>query len=893
MARSRRSQEENSMKAGDIIGSYRVLEKLGEGGMGEVYRARDHKLNRDVALKIVSPAVLDSDRLQRFVREAQSLAALNHPHIAQIYGLEDSTDTRALVMELVEGEDLAQRLARGPLPLDEALPIGRQIAEALEAAHEVGIVHRDLKPANVKVRADGTVKVLDFGLAKALDTADGRRQPADANTPTFTSPAVTQAGIILGTAAYMSPEQARGRPVDKRADIWAFGVVLFEMITGRVCFAGETVTDVLAGVVSRDPDWSALPPGVSPGLIRLLKRCTEKDQRVRLRDIGEARVALTMPETADVATSARPLARRPFTARVMPWVVAGLALAIAAAGWLMRPASPTPLRKLELALPSDGFGFALAPDGQRIAYRSQAKVLVSDLEHLEQRSLADSTPSARNAIFWSPDARFIGYNDADGRLWSVPATGGTPRLICTIPETRQLMGAAWLTDGSIVFSVWRGSLYKVAAAGGQASPLITIDPKKEIDVHEVVGLPDGRLIVATHLNTEDVTNLIYRIEIVGPASRELAFDAPLFPIARTPNGYLLMRRVDANPGVWAFRDTGRWPLHVEDGFLVAAGAEVPSASNDGMLLYSRSSSDPQMRELVWVDRAGQVIGHAGTEQAELSTPALSPDGQRVAFAARSGSNLDVHVLDLANNIPSRVTSEAEDQVLPSWFPGGRRLIFAEVSRTASHIVARNADGSGARDELGLGSSPSMAPDGRHVLFIVVQQGQGLLRYAQLSPDGSMGPAQKVFATSPEPDIRMARFSPDGRLIVYNERVPSSAVELSITRFPSGEGRWQVSIGGGRAPVWSRTGELFFAAGAGTGGPRQMMVAAIKGGEHVTVGSPVTLFSLPDDFDTPSAGPHYDVTADGKRLLMVRTRRAPGQSAVRWVLVQNWLSEFEK
>ncbi|MGH9202869.1 MAG: TolB family protein, partial [Vicinamibacterales bacterium] len=401
-----------------------------------------------------------------------------------------------------------------------------------------------------------------------------------------------------------------------------------------------------------------------------------------------------------------------------------MSIAIGAAGWLTRPAPDLTLRKLELALPGDGFGFALSPNGRHVAFRQQSRIVVSDLDRLELRNLAESSPPARNAIFWSPDSLFIGYSDADGRLWSVPTSGGTPRLICTIPETRQLMGAAWLTNATIAFSVWRGNLYHVAATGGPASPLLTIDPKTEIDVHEVVGLPDGRVLAATHLNTPDPTNLSYRIEIVTPTSRTVAFDAPLLPIARTSNGYLLTRRADVNAGVWAFRDTGRWPLRIEDGFLAAPGAEQPSGANDGSLLYSLSSSGAQLRELVWVDRSGQVLGQVGTAQPVLSSPALSPDGQRVAFATHDGSNFDVYVHDLTNNIPSRVTTEADEQVLPSWFPGGRGLLFAEWGRTERRMVMRNADGSGPRQELGVGNSPIVAPDGRHILFTIDEQGVG-------------------------------------------------------------------------------------------------------------------------------------------------------------------------
>jgi eukaryotic-like serine/threonine-protein kinase len=416
--------------------------------MGEVYRARDTRLDREVALKILSAEfAADPDRLQRFGREAQTLAALNHPHIAQIYGLEDTGEGYALVMELVDGEDLAARVARGPMPIEDVVPVAEQIAEALEAAHEQGIVHRDLKPANVKIRSDGTAKVLDFGLAKVLEPSSRSNVTALANSPTMANPgAMTSAGMVLGTAAYMSPEQARGKAVDKRADIWAFGVVLYEMLTGRNPFGGDTVTDVLSSVISSEPDWGVLPPDV-PGQVRwVLKRCLEKNPSLRLRDIGEARVALHRGEAdTDPPPGVGPRSAVTFSpnafARVLPWVVAALGVVAAVAVWLLVPTSARlPPRKLDLALPTEGTGFALSPDGQRLAFFESGQVRMIDLRRSESRDLAPAPAGARRFIFWSPDSAVVAFNTPDGKLWRVPADGGAPLVVCAIPESGSLIG---------------------------------------------------------------------------------------------------------------------------------------------------------------------------------------------------------------------------------------------------------------------------------------------------------------------------------------------------------------------------------------------------------------------------------------------------------------------
>jgi serine/threonine-protein kinase len=767
------------------------------------------------------------------------------------------------------------------------------MANALEAAHEVGIVHRDLKPANVKVRADATVKVLDFGLAKALDPAAGSRPPTAGleNSPTFTSPAMTQAGVILGTAAYMSPEQARGKPVDKRADIWAFGAVLFEMLTGRHAFPGDTVTDVLAAVVTRDPDWSQLPPSLPPRVEHLLRRCLDKDARTRLRDIGEARVEFARGDSKEPASAQRVPTARSRTAWLAPWAIALAAAAVALAIWVSRPQSEAPLRKLELSLPADGSAFALSPDGQHLAFRSHGAIVVNDFARLESRDLVMSTPGQRTVVFWSHDGRFVAYSDSDGKLWAIPASGGTPRLICTIPESRQLMGGAWLENDVIVLAVWRGSLYRVAASGGQPSAVLTIDPAKEIDFHDIVELPDGRVIVDTHLLTTAGDDS--RVEVVAtepPFARETVYGSGFWPVGFSDSGHLLFRRFDVNRGLWAFPYTGRWPLKVEDGFLVAPGAIQVTVAREGSVLYLLDSSAARQHEMVWLDRTGQVVGQIGPPQLDLNNPALSPDGQSIAFSARTGDNADILVRDLRTDMQVRVTSEADDQGLPSWFPTGKRILFSEVFGLTNRFATRNADGSGGRQDLGVGNGAAPSPDGKHVLFSIDDRGVSRQRYADLAADGTLGPPQRIFSTSPEPDARQGRVSPDGRLLAFTERTYSGLMEVQLTTFPSGEGRWPVSNGGGRSPVWSRSGELFFVGGANSG-PKDMMAVTFPPRQNITVGAPAKLFAISEEFSGGPNGPTYDVTADGKRLVMVRSRNA-GLPSQRLVLVQNWLSEFK-
>jgi Tol biopolymer transport system component/predicted Ser/Thr protein kinase len=872
-----------SLTSGERVGPYEVVSLLGTGGMGEVYRARDARLNRDVAIKVLRGDCVDQEGLPRFAREAQSLAALNHPHIAQIYGLEDN----ALVMELVEGDDLSGRLVHGPLAIDDAIAIARQIAEALESAHDVGIVHRDLKPANVKVRGDGTVKVLDFGLAKVWARAASGEDVL--NSPTIASPAMTAPGIILGTAAYMSPEQARGRPVDKRADIWAFGVVLYEMLSGRRAFPGDTITDVIAAVITREPDWSALPDGVPPRVRELLQRCLEKDPRLRLRDIGEARIVLGMPHAH--AHAAAPAVARTKFQQWLPWALAALTGVAAVAAWMLKPIPAGRLQKMELSLPATASAFTLSPDGRSIAYFTGGVLWVRDLAALEPRQLTTSISTGqRMGMVWSPDSSSIGYNTADSKYWVIAARGGAPLQVCTIPETGQLMGALWRRDGSIVLAVWRGNLYQVPAGGGEPRALLTIDPSKEVDFHSPVALPDGRLAVSTHLAPRDGIDPGYTIEVIDGVQRQPILAANVFqPFAYVEAGYFLAQRYDANQGIWALPYKGSGSLRADDAFAVAPGGDYPTADARGTLLYSLAPGGEQMRELVWVDRAGRVIGQIGSA-VNMSSPALSPDGTRVAFSARVDNTRDIWVRDVKSGADTRVSFEADDEVDPIWFADGRRVAY-HVARSGVfnvQLVMRDAGGGSERKDLAPAIGSQMSRDGRYLAFYIDERGRNRLRYATVSADGQVSTATPLF-TSSEPEAAGPTFSPDGRLLAYVERQPSGNMEVFVTRFPSGEGRLQVSVGGGRAPLWGANGELFFLAGA-TASPKQMMAVRIGAGDTLRAGAPMKLFDVGAELDASDGAANFDVSKDGKEFLMLRRVARDGQSS-RWVLVQNWPAEF--
>jgi Tol biopolymer transport system component len=884
-----------SLAAGTRVGSYQVLSLLGAGGMGEVYRARDLKLNRDVALKILPDSVSrDPDRLARFRREAQVLAALNHTNIGHIYGFEDSGATSGLILELVEGQTLADRIALGTIDPLEAASISKQIAEALEAAHERGIIHRDLKPANIKIGDDGTVKVLDFGLAKALEPVSAAELQAmdPANSPTMMSPASTQPGLVLGTAAYMSPEQARGKPIDKRADIWAFGVVLWEMLTGRMLFGGMSLTETLAAVIKDEPSLDQLPPATPPALRSLLARCLQRDPKTRLRDIGEARILLSQPLNAAAATASAPAHRRGW----LPLALGAIALAAlsGAVVWFFKPSAAVPLRRLEVAGPlATATDFALAPDGTRVAFVSAGHLYVRPFATLDVQDLGPVHASA-GRLFWSPDSRTIGFA-AEGSIITIPAAGGPPFVVCKIPASGTMLSAQWLRNDNILFSVWRDSLYSVASSGGKPAVYLAINPASEIDFHELSALPDGRLIVATHQRKPD--GIVGEL-VDGNRRAVLTSDPTLRGITYVPPGYLLFRRTIRNAGLWGLPFDGG-PLDLAKATLIQAGSEGYDVSDEGTLLVKLELR--RKLSFVWVDRGGAMSVLPGNP-ADLSHTALSPDGQRAAYIEGEWTESNLIVRDLATGVDTPLTFNKPDDSQgfapltesPAWFPDSHRILYVTGGVEATALMARNADSAGETRQIAKsGVFGIVSPDGRNLIFVEDDRGHGRLQLASLSADGTAGSARPMFQRDADPDILDVALSPNGRLLAYEASQPNRTSSIFLTEFPTGASRWLVAENGKR-PRFSPDGtQLYYVKSDADarGEPKALfMSAAVTLDPPVKVGVATELFQQ-NDTTGPQIG-DFEVSPDGKQFLMTMPVESPTNEN-RVVLIQNWTAAIKR
>ena len=856
--------------------------------MGEVYRATDTNLKRQVAIKVLPAAVAaDAERLARFQREAEILAALNHPNIAHVHGLEKSDGIVSLVMELVEGPTLADLLSHGSLPLADVSRIAKQIAEALEAAHEQGIIHRDLKPANIKVRDDGTVKVLDFGLAKAIDSTGERSQIGRLHltqSPTITSPAMTQAGVILGTAAYMSPEQAAGKPVDKRSDVWAFGVVLMEMLTGRQLFEGETVSHVIAAVLTKDPDWSTFPANTPSRLRILLRRCLERDPRRRLRDIGEARVAFDeMASGMDVAASptSRPAAA-PRRAPVWVWLLALVAVALAglAAGryaFVAPSPQPRPVR-FEIRA-GDATAAVLSPDGRQLAIVAQGQLWVRDLARLETRSLEKTNGAVRP--FWSPDSRTIAYG-ARGKLWKVLAEGGSPSAICDLASGLwdQDAGGAWLSDGTIVYSDGNVAMWQVSAQGGDPTIVLKPDPQRELHFHTASVLPDGKSVIyAVHRAGDGVgpntlaiwANHQARVLLELPGQ---TVDDPMY----APSGHILFTRAPANAGVWALPFSMTTLKAEGEPFLVAPGMRAPSVSVDGTLVMLPPRRQRPLN-LAWADRAGKILSRIDEPRFRQTTAAISPDGNRVAVVELSSGKADVWQYDIQRSTRTRLTGSG-NAVDPAWLADGRSvLITARPQGGQGPTIERvTADGSGRAETLVTGRLSAPSRDGTTMFFVIADKDGQRLWYRPLTGRDAK-PArfldQAFYSISGVP-------SPDGRFVAYDAAPGPDQSEIYLRRFPPSEGMWQISNGGGTSPRWSRDGHLYYANGA------DILEVEVTVDPDVRIGTPVRLFTrVPSGGSAPPAA--FDVSPDGKRFLIYEPIGDPTEQGI--AVVQHWFSEF--
>jgi serine/threonine-protein kinase len=897
------------MIPGTRLGPYQVDGQIGAGGMGEVWRATDTRLGRAVAIKLLPAAfAADPGRLARFEREAKLLASLSHPNIAGLYALEearaDGTDApvRFLAMELVAGEDLAQRLARGALPVADAIDVARQVAEALEEAHDKGIVHRDLKPGNIKLTPEGKVKVLDFGLAKAWsdDSAAGS-EPALSQSPTLAHTG-TAAGVILGTAPYMSPEQARGRPVDRRSDVWSFGVVLFEMLTARRLFDGETVSDTLAAVLKTAPDWTQLPAETPASVSRLLQRCLERDPRRRLQAIGEARIALTDGLAGD-GSAAAPLAPAPRTWAVLPWLVAAGALAVAAFLATREPA-PKPearLLQLDVQLADDlqlgsllGHTIALSPDGTQLAFGglagSEPALYLRTLDQPGAKLLPDTVRAQQP--FFSPDGREVGFF-AGNELRRVSVAGGASNLITAGGDAR---GATWGEDGTIVFSASQsGALMRVNANGGTPTPLTTLDPAKGERSHRWPSfLPGGRqLLVNVHAR-----NLTYddaAIELVDLASgRRRVLDATGSE-PRFAEGHVLFARggrLFAAPlDIAAGRLTGA-PLVLAQGVYteLRSGTAHYAASQRGLVAFVHGQEPNAQRLVELWDRAGAARPFLDRPATYLS-PRFSPDGTRVAIQIGDLGREDVYVALTAEGTLRRLTFDDQSDFSPVWSPDGTRILHASIANNLYFFSIRNADGSGTGRKVyearigELAIPTAWSPDGTTVLFHESARGTGLdLRALELA-SGKV----RILESSPFPEVD-GSFSPDGRFVVYSAGT-QGARQIYVRPLADGGGHWQLSSDGGLRPVWLRTGEIVYQR---PGRPISdwISVRARTSGGSFVAGSPRPLFRGRTDAEQLIR--NWDASPDGSRFAVVQpigtTAEAPG---VRVRLLVGWPRLLER
>ena len=874
-----------ALTPGTRLGAYEIAALLGAGGMGEVFRARDTKLNRDVALKVLPDSFAgDPDRLARFTREAQTLASLNHANIAHIHGLEESGGLRALVMELVEGEDLSQRIARGAIPVDEALPIAKQIAEALEAAHGQGIIHRDLKPANVKVRPDGTVKVLDFGLAKLAD----RPVPADvdvAQSPTRPLHA-TLGGVILGTPAYMSPEQARGKPVDKRADIWAFGCVVFEMLTGRTAFGRTGAADTLAAVLEHQPEWGMLPLRTPPRVERLLRRCLQKDRTRRLRDIGDALLDLDDAPEDDFAAAGPRISAGSRAAAAALFLVIGM---IVGAALVWRVAS-APARdpqqgvsgRFSIALGvSDALAnlenpaVAISADGKRLAFvaGSTPRLFLRELDESQARPVPGS--EGASAPFFSPDGRSVAFF-ADSRIKKVSVTGGDPVTVAGSAAAGNPRGGAWNVDGTIAFTPAPGTaIFGVNADGGTPQPLTKLDVARGEGAHHWPEfMPDGKAILYT-VGTGTATSWDDREIVVESLSTGERHVVAHGTAARyVASGHLVVARGGALTTIpfdpTRLQTTGA-PIRIAEGVMQSAfGAAQFSASRNGTFVYVAGGTST--RELVWFSRAGVAKTLPAPAQTYWSVR-ISPDGQRLALGVEAAS-YGVWLHDLARGTPTRLTFDGTS-AFPIWTPDGARLTFNSTkSGGVLNLFWRPADGSGEDERLATSDAIQIAnswsPNGR------------VLAYQNNSPQTG----RDIWLLSldqrdtPWPFLQTkyeeggAAFSPDGRWMAYvsTEAGPPNiyvvAMEWGRHPFPGPGEKVRVSSDGGGGPVWSRNGhELFYRNG------NSMMVTDVESGSRLRVGNPRVLFE--GRFGRTPFQADYDLSPDGQQFIMIQARGEQG------------------
>jgi len=895
------------VEPGQSLLHYRLIEKLGEGGMGVVWRATDTELDRDVAIKVLPDGFAgDAERLARFEREAKLLASLNHPNIASVFGLHRADGVRFLAMELVEGEDLADRLARGPLPVDEAMPLARDVAGALEAAHEAGVIHRDLKPANIRLTTDGGVKVLDFGLAKAFDaeTTSGEQPQRLSQSPTMTS-AGTVAGVILGTAGYMSPEQARGRPVDRRADIWAFGTVLWEMLTGRRLFEGETVSDTLAAVLRADPDWAALPPDAPHAALRLTRRCLQRDPKRRLQAIGDARVEIEEwlagpdDDTATAAGGPGGDAGRTLRAR-LPWLIAAAACALATLAVVLtlfrppRAESPALRAQVVLAprLGSVMAGFSFLPDGSGFVYPPEdfgSRLQVRRLAELEPRAVA-GTEGARDAQV-SPDGRWIAFT-AGTELRKVAFEGGASVVLAE--TTMEQRGISWSTDGYIYYVPGSNhAIWRVPADGGEAQPVTELpDPESSdgqfVNSHRWPSvLPGDRAILYLAGTAGDFEQ--GRIEVLDltRGTTSVLYTGGLYPryvpgghIAFVYDGTLMVmgfdpRSLEATSAPRALVDSVQ--------YTPSNGSAMFGVSSRGALLYVPGSDLAPERAADWAlpDGTRQRL----IEPFLLFGMRFSPDGRYLAYVNGMRTNADIWIQDLERGVSTRLTQEPRvEEVDPVWSPDSRWVFYAAGrDGPQPNIYRMRADGSGepvpvlSNDRI---TRPlDLSSDGRMLLLSFIDPSSGSdLALLRLDPDGRPTGEPEIFASS-EGDDGAARFSPDNRWIVYQSgKLFQTQIYL---RARDGGGRWQISRDGGIEPAWDWVKHRILFVQSTPDKELLMAVSfAVKDGQPV-IGPPE---AAPE-----GSASMFDVHPDGR--VLVATQDTASDPISHPILIEDWYRDF--
>jgi serine/threonine protein kinase len=895
---------------GKTLGHYQVGEQLGRGGMGEVYLADDLNLNRKVALKFLPDAFTgDPERMARFEREAKLLASLNHPNIAAIYGLEQAEGKRFLVLELVEGETLAQRLSKGALPIEDALGICRQIAEGLEAAHENGVIHRDLKPANVMITEGDKVKILDFGLAKAL--SDDTQSVDSSKSATLTE-AMTQPGVILGTAAYMSPEQAKGKAVDKRADIWAFGCILYECLTGKRTFEGETVTETLASVLKNEPDWQALPVTIPASIRFVLRRCLEKDMSWRFHCIGDLRILIE--DGRDIGEATAPVKRS-----WIAWCVASLCLLVAFALAFLhfheKAPSASESQRFQIPLPEKtnlvGSGvFSLSPDGRWLAFAATgsdnvSRIWVRPLGSLEARPLPGSENDGGTPYFWSPDSRFLVFWTGE-KLVKIDISGGPRQPLC---DYRMLViGGSWNRDGVIIFgSNHQGvGLMQISARGGSPSRLTTPAVSRQESSHKFpFFLSDGRHFLYWRASRKPEYDGLYVGSLDAKPEEqsskrlmETTYGTIYVPSSDSGPGHLLFLRegilmsqpfderrlelagdaVAVAEGIGSFRDFGYF-----------------SASSNGILVYRAGIGD---RRVTLINRRGEVLGTTG-EPGDYPTLAFSPDGTRAVVSRGEGAEGVRHLIlwlhDFGRGTNTPLTFSSSTNVSPVWSPDGRRIIFASNRTGVFNLYQKDASGVKDEEPLPKSSDPqipsSWSSNGRFLLYSA-QDPKTQYDLWVLPLEGDRKPMSFLRTEFNEVD---GHFSPDLHWVAYqSDESGSNEIYVRIFSTNSGAssqtgGKWQVSVGGGMGPRWRSDGkELYYLAPDG-----KVMVVEVTPGTVFQPGKPKSLFQAPSNLESYLGIPlpSWDVASDGNRFLLMTP--APGAKQVPFTVVLNWQAGLKK